>query len=277
MMPQLTEQQSVGTDIRHDEMVGRRFTRLTVLRRADPPLRSWVCVCDCGNTVTVTGSKLRFQNNRSCGCLHSEAAAKNCPPHDISGQRFGKLVAISIAGRTKRGSRWLCRCDCGNEARCLITNLRRGVSKSCGCLSMGGAISARFKAATASRTLGMALPAGEGALRSIFGNYRRAAAERGIEWALTLEQFRTMTRSHCSYCGCPPASIGRASRRGRGDCLYNGVDRVNNDLGYSADNTTPCCKQCNTAKMTMSLDDFMGWVSRVYHHSLGGGLGARAS
>jgi hypothetical protein len=50
-------------------------------------------------------------------------------PIDLTGQRFGKLVALS---RTT-GSHWLCSCDCGKTSFASLTNLRNGRTKSCGC------------------------------------------------------------------------------------------------------------------------------------------------
>lgn len=55
---------------------------------------------------------------------------------DLTGQRFGKLVAIKRAGTTSSGSvLWLCQCDCGNTKKVSSSNLRTGHTKSCGCLS----------------------------------------------------------------------------------------------------------------------------------------------
>ena len=54
---------------------------------------------------------------------------------DISGQRFGRLVAIRPVDMGINGkSYWLCNCDCGNETVVSIGNLRSGNTKSCGCL-----------------------------------------------------------------------------------------------------------------------------------------------
>jgi hypothetical protein len=57
---------------------------------------------------------------------------------DITGQRFGKLVALnfqehrySISGESKRF--WRCKCDCGNECVVDVGLLRQGNIKSCGC------------------------------------------------------------------------------------------------------------------------------------------------
>ena len=53
---------------------------------------------------------------------------------DISGQRFGRLVAIKKTKSDPRGAYWLCCCDCGNEIVTRIDRLRSGKAKSCGCL-----------------------------------------------------------------------------------------------------------------------------------------------
>jgi hypothetical protein len=56
-------------------------------------------------------------------------------PLDLTGQRFGRLVAEEIASQgTGRGLRWRCRCDCGSVKVVSSAELRRGDVKSCGCL-----------------------------------------------------------------------------------------------------------------------------------------------
>lgn len=56
-------------------------------------------------------------------------------PLDISGQRFGKLVAIKRAYYKKnQGYLWLCKCDCGGECLVPAARLRNGNTRSCGCL-----------------------------------------------------------------------------------------------------------------------------------------------
>lgn len=56
--------------------------------------------------------------------------------HDITGQKFGKLTAIKISGRTKSGnSIWLCHCECGGVSNSNISHLRNGHTKSCGCIN----------------------------------------------------------------------------------------------------------------------------------------------
>ena len=54
---------------------------------------------------------------------------------NITGKRFGKLVAIKTIGKNKNGGyMWQCKCDCGNEITASVGNLNNGHTKSCGCL-----------------------------------------------------------------------------------------------------------------------------------------------
>lgn len=54
---------------------------------------------------------------------------------DLSGQRFGRLVAIETNRRDHRHNRlWRCQCDCGNEVEVNVNRLVTGNTKSCGCL-----------------------------------------------------------------------------------------------------------------------------------------------
>ena len=53
---------------------------------------------------------------------------------DISGQRFGKLIAIKISETRNRGIlSWDCICDCGTSKVVTGQELRRGSTSSCGC------------------------------------------------------------------------------------------------------------------------------------------------
>lgn len=56
--------------------------------------------------------------------------------YDLTGQRFGRLVAVERAGHTKDGTvLWQCHCDCGKEKAARTSQLVGGRCKSCGCLN----------------------------------------------------------------------------------------------------------------------------------------------
>jgi hypothetical protein len=53
---------------------------------------------------------------------------------DVTGQRFGKLIAVRRDGSDARGEAvFLCVCDCGNSRRVRSSMLRGGLTRSCGC------------------------------------------------------------------------------------------------------------------------------------------------
>lgn len=125
------------------DLTGQKFSRLTVIKRA--PNRKdkvfWLCQCDCGNIVEVRSDQLRRGIARSCGCLAKDATRelgyKNFK--DLTGQKFGKLTAISpvFNEKTKKYS-WICKCDCGNIKTILGTSLTSGNTRSCGCVKSFG-------------------------------------------------------------------------------------------------------------------------------------------
>lgn len=54
---------------------------------------------------------------------------------DLSQCRFGRLVALKVVSLDERGrATWLCKCDCGTKIECPSGQLRKGNTKSCGCL-----------------------------------------------------------------------------------------------------------------------------------------------
>lgn len=55
---------------------------------------------------------------------------------DLTGKRFGRLVAIEYLGN----SRWKCKCDCGKYHEVLAYSLKNGITRSCGCFNIERAI-----------------------------------------------------------------------------------------------------------------------------------------
>ena len=54
---------------------------------------------------------------------------------DLTNQRFGRLLVLSKYDVIGKGeTRWLCRCDCGNECVVSRGGLKGGKTQSCGCL-----------------------------------------------------------------------------------------------------------------------------------------------
>ncbi len=68
-------------------LVGDKFCRLTVLSAG--VVRNgnvhWLCRCECGAELVVSGGSLRSQNTKSCGCLRVETTGRNKTTHGRSG------------------------------------------------------------------------------------------------------------------------------------------------------------------------------------------------
>lgn len=98
------------------DLTGRRFGRLTVIKRAEtksqPP--RWICKCECGEILEVSGPHLRAGQTKSCGCLRREHA-----------QAVGTKYAVETGHKNKKhgmkGTR-LYNIWHGMKSRCLNAN-----------------------------------------------------------------------------------------------------------------------------------------------------------
>ena len=54
---------------------------------------------------------------------------------DLTGQKFGRLTVLHLdIETTSKQKRWICQCDCGNIKSIQGSNLKSGLTQSCGCL-----------------------------------------------------------------------------------------------------------------------------------------------
>ena len=112
------------------DLTGERFGKLTVIEYAGSKNRSnlWRCRCDCGCESIVSTGALRSGNTKSCGC------GKMSHFVDLTGRRFGRLVVLARSHSQGGDVFWVCECDCGSVKTISGHSLRRGRTKSCGCL-----------------------------------------------------------------------------------------------------------------------------------------------
>ena len=55
---------------------------------------------------------------------------------DLTGQTFNRLTVIGRGENTKNGkAQWICLCECGQNSVVTTDSLKRGHTKSCGCLN----------------------------------------------------------------------------------------------------------------------------------------------
>jgi 5-methylcytosine-specific restriction endonuclease McrA len=129
-----------------------------------------------------------------------------------------------------------CECACGKVIEVATSNLTKG-QRSCGCAPKKNAVTLSRKK----------IP------RDIiqrYRGYRRKARKTNMHFSIDLVDFYDLISEPCFYCG----SNGEP---------YIGVDRVCPKLGYSHENTVPCCMACNRAKFTHTPQDLLDWAKRI--------------
>ncbi len=238
------------------DLVGQKFGLWTVISRSKVgKFRDvfWNCICDCGTEREVRGRALKSGESKSCGCLNRTISMDTVK--DLTGQRFGRWTVLEIQ-RIKKNNKsrvfWLCRCDCGNEKVVAGRTLNSGHSQSCGCLHK----ESLSKANT--------LENGVAAFNKVYKAYKRGAKDRGLIFELTKEKFKEITKMDCYYCGDAPSNVGK-SLSITDNYIYNGIDRLDNNVGYVIGNVVPCCKKCNMMKLNYSLEAFKDKIIKIYH------------
>lgn len=118
------------------DLNGTRYGMLTVEELTDQRngygRLLYRCRCDCGGERMATRANLERGEITSCGCL-SHRVRK-----DLTGQRFGRLLVVSVASppvdRKNTTYTWRCMCDCGKTVEVSTNSLTKGTTRSCGCL-----------------------------------------------------------------------------------------------------------------------------------------------
>ena len=146
---------------------------------------------------------------------------------DLTGQRFGRLTVIGRAGSTPEGTAtWRCLCDCGKECIAEGAKMRKGNTKSCGCLHDDAA---RMRRTTHGNS-GTRLYAVWKAMIQRCSNHSDKNYDRyggrGItvcpEWRNDFQKFYEWAMAN-----------GYDDNAAAGRCT---IDRIDNDKGYGPDN-----------------------------------------
>jgi len=101
------------------------------------------------------------------------------------------------------------------------------------------------------------------AFNSLFLDYQWSAKSRNLEFTLSKDEFQAITKSHCYYCDHQPSQI---KKKGNSIYLYNGIDRVDNNKGYTKENSIPCCMTHNYMKGSLTQQEFLEAVASISNH-----------
>jgi len=171
---------------------------------------------------------------------------------DLTNLIFGNLQVVEFSHIKNKAAFWKCNCSCGNVTIVTGVSLRKGHTKSCGCL--------RHRK----------IPKGLSSLNRIYKQYQRGAKDRSHSFNLSIDEFSAITKKNCHYCNSIPAKVQRNRCAGiteeaqeYGKYQYNGLDRINNLIGYEPSNVVPCCFICNRAKSDLTYEAFIEYIKRI--------------
>jgi hypothetical protein len=86
-----------------------------------------------------------------------------------------------------------------------------------------------------------------------YTEYKKRARKKSLTFSLTKEMFNSIVLSDCYYCGA-------------NDVDGIGIDRANNNNGYTVLNSVPCCSTCNYMKHTKDKGGFIKQVLKISKH-----------
>lgn len=163
---------------------------------------------------------------------------------DLSGKAFEKLIFVK-----KIDKKWEVKCNCGNVR--YYYGKTFGKIKSCGCLGKEKAKS----------TIKFAIKA---SYKDEFCALRKRFKSNYSDGDLVFEDFYKMSQENCYYCNSKPSNLCKRTSINFGkDIYYNGLDRINNNLGHYKNNIVPCCIICNRAKANRNLNEFICWAKNI--------------
>lgn len=181
----------------------------------------------------------------------------------LKGQVFGKLTVICLneeKSKEKGEPYYVCICHCEPGKRVKILSVRKYSLtrkkhiKSCGCEN---AIKNSF------------IPNRELVLKNkIYRKYQDRHINElkdNINTFIKFKDFANMLDNSCNYCG----EMGSSYLKDKTTdfiLYYNGLDRIDNMLGYRTKNVLTACKICNPARGEMSVQEFKDYIIRLHNY-----------
>lgn len=226
------------------DITGEKFGKLTVVKPIgfyQNKSVKWECLCDCGGTYISNSYRLKNNTATHCGCNSTKLKLQ-------AGEKYEMLTVIrplSLQEKKQKGYKntggfYLCKCDCGKDVIILASRLKNKRSKSCGCIKLNL----------------------EANLNQLYNEYFYRTRKNKIEFTLTKYEFKDIVTQNCFYCDELPNQI-TGDRHGE-KIIHHGIDRIDSSIGYTIENSRPCCEQCNRMKLDYTEKEFLTKVKKIY-------------
>lgn len=232
---------------KQNDRTGKRCGCVTVLR--DSGLQDkyrnklWECLCDCGlirNICSNYLNRMEKEGAKPCRCL---------PRTDYRiGMKFGRLtVTKKLPPKTPGGhSRYVCRCDCGNESTVESSNLLyENHTTSCGCYQKERASEVNSKHGLLATKDGKPT---DRRWRMWAGAKKRS--KNGEYYPFDLEPLDIVIPSVCPLLGVRLVTKNTEMRPNSPT-----LDRILPEKGYTKDNVWVISARANTIKNDASLEE----------------------
>ena len=85
-----------------------------------------------------------------------------------------------------------------------------------------------------------------------YASYRSRAEKKSLEFAITHDDYKSIIQQDCYLCG-----------KSTTETNINGVDRVDNTVGYTLENCKACCKECNHMKNQFAFGTLTEKIERI--------------
>ncbi len=166
---------------------------------------------------------------------------------DISGQRFGRLVAIRPVRKDRFGKYiWKVRCDCGKEKDINSSGIKAGIVVSCGCYRM----EKNFK--------------GCGDLsQSYWHKVEKAAHQRGYEFTITLKEAWDIFIQQDKKCALSGVPLLMFTNNDKYYLQTASLDRIDSTKGYVSGNIQWVHKRVNFLKRDYDEKELLFWCNEI--------------
>ncbi len=166
--------------------------------------------------------------------------------NDVELKRYGKTVRRIINVQ----------CECGRTKHVQLNNVTGGHSLCC------GYDPCRIPYNKNNRNI-------ETTYNVLYGAYKKGAIDRGLSFELSKDEFKSFLGENCYYCDSEPSNIYQIKNSKTGavragvPIIYNGIDRIDNNVGYIVGNSITCCETCNRMKRSHEYDFFLKHVKKI--------------
>lgn len=174
------------------------------------------------------------------------------------GDKFGKLTIVGKdyeKSEVKKKLYYFVQCECGSPVKSILKSTlldKRHPVQSCGCLVREKAGFVEDRVFAIKKLLYIKMQ--DRHINSLHDSE---------DTLVSLDDFCVLSDQICHYCGAQPSSFLKDRRTGK-VVYYNGLDRIDSNIGYRKTNVVPACKYCNIAKAELTDMQFKEHIKRIH-------------